>query len=176
MLTVSEWESMLHLFPTDFEHPEHMQFAIVKALDDFIGIIKSKPTILSDYREPKPYEDESQHHYGLAVDLTWPHLDPVEVWNTARAARLFTGLGIYKNEQDAVSFHFDRRRDRTVDDPALWSGDIIHPYDPDLGAHIKVITYHGVPFVLDYLKKKRRAISVLAVTLVSSFVIYRLWS
>lgn len=174
MLTVNQWASLLHLLPTDFEHPEKMEWSIVKALDDFIGILRSKPSIISDYREPQRGEKESQHHHGRAVDCVWPSLDPLQVGDTARSARLFNGLGIYKNEQDAVSFHFDTREERDVHDPALWSGDITHPYDAELGTHIKVITYYAWSVVVEYLKKKVLATSVIVVSVLASFVIYRL--
>lgn len=174
MLTLNQWNSLLHLFPTDFRHPERMQWSVVKAMDDFIGIVKAKPIILSDYREPQPTEKESQHHHGLAIDPYWPDLDPIEIWNAARAARLFHGLGIYKNEEDAVSFHFDTREDRTVDNPALWSGDIVHPYDPATRRHYKLISYYAWSYVVEYLKKKRVVISGIVGLAALSYAIYRL--
>lgn len=118
-----DWSRIINLRRSALSRPDGMQHTIVEALDQFIRIIGSQPQILSDYR---PNDLDSQHSKGLAIDAYWPGKDSLSIWNAARASQLFSGLGIYLNEHNVVSFHFDRRTDRTTTKPALWGDFITH--------------------------------------------------
>lgn len=146
MISDELWKYLRYLKRSDFNYPDDLNFSIVQAVDRFIELyILVKPEFLSDFR---PNDLDSQHSRGLALDMTWPGLDPVDIWNKARSARLFTGLGIYVNPAGFVSFHFDRRIDRTVEDPALW-GQLI---DPETDPRREKYVAAGV--VIDVIKKK----------------------
>jgi len=169
MISSEQWKEFLTLTPSDFNYPNQMRFDIVSALDRFIGIVGAKPIFLSDYRPGDP----RQHGKGAAVDVTWPDRDPLEIWNLALESRLFNGLGIYLNERDVVSFHFDTRSDRTPDNPALWGDFIIYPYDETAGTHVRRDEYTTAQAIIDVLEKKK-GIPVL-VAAVLAFALY-LWS
>lgn len=151
MLTAEQWSSLVHLGPSDFQRPDGLQYGIVKALDQFISRIGSKPVILSDYRPGDPKE----HGHGLAIDTTWPGQDALYIRSQAMNNwPNFTGVGLYINEQGAVSFHFDQRQDtirRSA--PDRWGGIITHPFDEATGAHKKIIDYVGMDVVVDLVKK-----------------------
>jgi hypothetical protein len=150
MVTKQQWDSLVVVKKTDFRYPESMAWPIVQNIDRLAQRLESKPMIISDYRP----NDLKQHGIGTAVDTVWPGLDPLTVWNEARAMKLFTGLGVYLNQLNAVSFHFDNRLDRTVNNPALWGDFISTVYDPDLGQHVRKDEYTGVDVVIDMIKKK----------------------
>lgn len=146
MISVEQWSRLHWLKRNNFNRPDYLDWSIVHAVDEFIadniGIV---PVILSDYR---PNDLDSQHSRGLAVDMYWPELDPLEVWEKARASKLFSGLGIYLNKAGVVSFHFDTRVDRTVENPALWGRFIEQSDNPITKGYV------GADLVLDALKKK----------------------
>jgi hypothetical protein len=153
MITPQQWHSLLYLTPSFFKYPDRMAFAVVAGLDRLIQLVGSMPVWLDDYRFHSDNPD-SQHLTGRAIDVTWPDRDPLEVWDIVQKARIFSGLGLYANEQDVASFHFDTRPDRTVTKPALWGGRISHPFNPDTGAPVKQIDYVGAGVILEQLKKK----------------------
>jgi len=140
-----------------FKYPDHLDFSVVWALDSFIrDYLKGAPVvILSDYRPGDP----KQHGLGRAVDFTVPGMDSLSVWTSLRAARLFSGLGIYLNDLGAVSFHVDTRLDVSVNTPDTWGDFITHPFDPDLGEHVRKDQYTTAELVIATVKKN--ALSVL---------------
>jgi len=150
MILSKQWASLLFLEPSFFQYPYEMDFSIVSALDRFIELVGSMPLNLSDYRPGDP----RQHGLGRAIDTTWPNRDPLEIWNLARQSHLFSGLGIYLNDRDVVSFHFDTRADRTPDDPALWGDFITHSFDESTNSSVRQDEYTIAASVIDVIKKK----------------------
>jgi hypothetical protein len=152
MISQTQWGSLLNLTPEMFRRPDGLNFGIVQALDQFITIVGSRPVILSDFRPGDP----KQHGRGDAIDAWWSNgIDPTVIWERALASRLFHGLGVYLNEIGAVSFHFDKRIERTPSDPALWGDLISHSHDADTGAVVRTDNYTTAQAVLDEIKKKR---------------------
>jgi hypothetical protein len=149
-MTSAEWKIPLYLKPADFKYPDQLQANIVIALDRFAGQVGSRPVILSDYR----LGDTGEHGRGLAIDTTWPGHEPLEIWDKANAVQLFSGLGIYVNEVGAVSFHFDKRTDRSVSAPATWGAVVTHPLDADTGSHVQLNEYTAAQVIIDIIKKK----------------------
>jgi len=67
---------------------------------------------------------------------------------------LFNGVGIYINEQNVASFHFDTRPETIRDDePDRWGGVITHPYSTDVGDHVRQTEYVAADVVLGIIKK-----------------------
>lgn len=70
----------------------------------------------------------SQHNLGIdfkvrAVDLLIPPGKNLEqIYNYARNARQFSGIGVYPDWQPRPGIHLDTRQGRTPGDPATWSG------------------------------------------------------
>ncbi len=149
MITPEQWKSLLHLKAGDFAHADQMQWSIVRALDLFISIVKTRPVILSDFR----LGDPRQHGRGTAVDTTWPGANPLDINRRALGANLFSGIGLYVNEAGVVSHHFDTRIDRTPAKPATWGGVIEHPYNEETKKTDKTISYVGLSQVVDLVKK-----------------------
>jgi len=165
-----EWESLIHLKPSMFQYPDKVKFSVVHALDQFVGIIGSKPVIISDYRPGDP----KQHGKGLAIDTVWSGIDALTLWGKAIGSKLFNGLGIYLNEKGAISFHFDKRTERTPDNPARWGCFITHPYDPETATHVRADEYTTAEIIISELKKKG---IIVAVGLIAfGYAIYRLLS
>jgi hypothetical protein len=150
-LTSEQWKSLLYFRPSDFKKPEGLRFSIVSALNRFVGQIGSRPVILSDYRPGDP----KTHGQGMAIDTSWPGVDPLVVHKKAMANPEFGGVGVYVNELGAASFHFDTRQ-TTIRDygPDRWGGIITHPLDAATGEHVRRTEYVGANIVLDILKKK----------------------
>lgn len=146
----SMYTSLLYLSPDMFDYPERLSEELLRKVDQFVGIIGQRPTVLSDYRPGDP----KTHGKGQALDLVWPSLDPLRVWSELKQAKLFSGLGIYLNDLGAVSFHVDVRPDRTATDPAIWGDFIVHTTDPDTGRAVRVDQYVGADLVIAELKKK----------------------
>lgn len=149
MITPLEWAKLSFLKRADFQSPDQLQLSIVKALDTFIGQLKVKPDILSDYRPWTASNPNSQHSRGLAIDTAFGALNPLDVLAAAESSKLFDGIGIYRNEKGAVSFHFDKRGTQ-----ARWGGVITHPVDADTGKVSKQIDYVSLKAVVDLIKKK----------------------
>jgi len=150
MMSLLQWKALLYLDPSQFEYPDEMSPDIVGALDHFIGLVGSRPIILSDFRPGDP----RQHGLGRAIDVTWPDQEPLRVYELALESRLFSGIGIYLNDQDTVSFHFDSRLDRSPDDPALWGDFITYPFDVDTGQNVRHDEYTSAQAVVSVIKKK----------------------
>jgi hypothetical protein len=149
MMTPLEWAQLSFLKRSDFSSPDNLQLSIVKALDTFIGQLKVKPDILSDYRPWTASNPNSQHSRGLAIDVAFGALNPLDTLSAAEKSGLFDGIGIYRNEKGAISFHFDKRGSK-----ARWGGVITHPVDPDTGKTSKQIDYVSLQAVIDLIKKK----------------------
>jgi len=148
MITPLEWAQLSFLKRTDFVSPDKLELSIVKALDGFIDVMKLKPDILSDYRAWTASNPNSQHSRGLAIDVAFGALNPLDTLAAAEKSRLFDGIGIYRNEKGAVSFHFDKRGSQ-----ARWGGVITHSADPDTGKAVKIIEYVSLQAVIDLIKK-----------------------
>lgn len=86
-------------------------------------IMASEPIVLDDYRKNDPKE----HGKGNAVDTVWPELKPLFVLDTILQMNLFGGVGIYVNEKNFVSFHFDIRPHKPNGGVATWYGKITYP-------------------------------------------------
>jgi len=155
MISPNQWNSLLYLKASHFKNPDKLAWTIVRNLDLFIQRVGSRPVILSDWR---PYDaargGKQQHFEGTSIDTTWPGQDPLRIWQEMLASKLFSGLGVYLNNVDAVSFHTDTRTDRTVDDPALWGDFITYPFDPARGKIVRRDQYVGAGLVLEAIKKK----------------------
>ncbi len=152
MISTAQWASLLTLQRSQFRYPDKMQWSVVSALDQLANRIGSRPQVLDDYRPGDP----KQHGKGLATDTYWPGVDPLNVWEHIKTSRLFSGFGIYVNEKGAVSFHTDKRIERTVTNPATWGDFIAHIYDAEDGEHKRQDNYTTAQAVLDFLKKKVR--------------------
>jgi len=130
MITDAQWLSLKRLRRAHFRYPDMMQWPLVQALDTFADSINKTPSILSDYRTPESNaaadgSGSSQHMQGLAADHYWEGVEPVWLWDRLIQSRLFSGIGIYRNDKGAVSFHTDVRSTRSPENPATW-GQLIH--------------------------------------------------
>lgn len=168
MITDQQWKSLLYLKPSDFRAPDKMSWLTVKSLDVFIGIIGSKPQIISDWRD----DDLRTHGQGIAVDTVFSALDPLQVNKTALNSQLFSGVGLYVNDAGVASHHFDNRSDRSPENPAIWGGKITHPYDSYAQKHVKKIEYTSMSVIEEILKKKG-SIAILFL-IVSGFLLWKL--
>ncbi len=148
------WNTLRNLREDQFKIPSFMDETILMALDSFISIVGENPKILSDFRN----DDPRQHGLGLAVDTVFVQSDPLFIWENALASGLFSGIGIYLNEKNIVSFHFDTRVDRTPADPATWGDFISYPIDPDTNMPFRKDNYTEALAVIDEIKKKMPAI------------------
>ena len=172
MITAAQWKSLLWLKPTDFRHPDKLQWSIVRALDAFIFQVGSKPKVISDWR---PFDSAAkttqQHPKGYAIDTDWGFEDPVIIWEKMRSSRLFSGMGVYRNQLGVVTFHTDTRVERTVQDPALWGVFITYPYNPATGTVVRHDQFVAADAVIDVLKKKGTIVALMVGTLL--FVILK---
>lgn len=164
--------SSLYLSETDFRHPDKMSPLTVSSLDRMVGLVGSKPNIISDWRPYDPESPNSRHYYGDAVDTAWPGVDPLTVLNLAFESQLWTGIGIYLNDQNAVSFHFDNRPGVSPTNPSKWGAFITHPYDPLKQANVQNNQYTTMQAILDVLKKKGIGMSVLLITFAFAIYLY----
>ena len=144
------WNQLRHLEITDFKYPVEIHESILRSLDSFISIVGEKPKILSDFRA----DDPRQHGIGFAIDTLFVQSDPIFIWENALNSKLFSGLGVYLNENNIVSFHFDTRVDRTTEHPALWGDFISYPVDPDSNLPFRKDNYTTASAVIDEIKKK----------------------
>lgn len=145
-----QWNRLLHLKPVDFKYPDRLDYSIVFALDRFTALIGSKPVIMSDFRPGDP----RQHGIGRAIDTTWPGVDPVFINQKALESQLFSGVGLYWNDVQVASHHFDTRTNRTITAPARWGAYISHPYDQATGHNVAKYEYTTMDSILDMIKKK----------------------
>jgi hypothetical protein len=146
-MLVSDWDFIKNYSPSDFNYPEKLQFSVVSALDRLTDLVGKKAIILDDYRPQDVDNPTSQHLLGKAIDTTWPNVQPEAVWLMATESGLFGGVGIYVNEKDAVSFHFDTRDKKPDGSLYTWGGIITRP------SGNKKIDYTAADVVLDMLPK-----------------------
>jgi hypothetical protein len=153
-VTAQQWNSLIHLKPSDFKYPDRLEFSIVQALDRFISLVGSRPIILSDWRPVGEERPGSQHPLGTATDSTWPGQDPVRINSLALQSGLFSGVGIYWNDVNVASHHLDTRTNRSVSHPATWGAYITHPFDQATGGHVTKYEYTVMDTILEMIKKK----------------------
>lgn len=146
---MADWSTMMYLAPGDFTRPDDLDPSVVWGLDRLASRFGVKPIVLDDV-SPRPNNPGSQHPKGTAIDFTFPTIDSVQVMNAIEDMKFFTGYGMYVNEKGAVSFHVDRRSDRTPDNPATWGA----WKDRDRGIHHW--QYTGLQTIVDQVKKKSR--------------------
>lgn len=168
MASVDQFKNLLYLTPDQFKHPENMDISVLTGLDRLILKVGSKPVIISDYRPG----DTGQHGLGTAIDTVWPGIDPLGVWSLAKDSQFFSGLGVYVNDKNAVSFHFDTRIDRSRLNPALWGDFITYPFDPQKGEHVRKDDYVGADLVIDFVKKNVGGIARGAILLTIAIYLY----
>lgn len=162
MISPQQWDSLRFLSQADFNYPEKMVWDTVSNLDTAASMVGTRPLILSDFRPDERLT--SQHRHGRAIDTTWPGQNPLRVWNVLRGAEMFSGLGVYVNEQGVASFHTDTRPERSAADPALWGGNITHKSEYDGGPIVRATAYVAAADILDIIKKKApAALTILAV-------------
>jgi len=167
MITESQWASCKRLRKEQFQYPDKMQWSIVQALDTFADSINKTPQILSDYRTPTANvatggSGSSQHMQGVAADHYWQGVEPVWLWDKLIQSRLFSGIGIYRNDKGAVSFHTDVRPTRSPENPATW-GQLIHGSTRE--------PYVAAASILSLLKKP----TSIAIILLVAVIGYALW-
>jgi len=167
MITQAQWDSLLVYKPSDFHYPDDLEYDLVSALDAFSLLIGQKMTIISDYRAG----DEREHGQGRAADSTFAKGDPVEIFETAFNSGLFNGVGIYINELNAVSYHFDVRPVTIrATEPDRWGGIITHPLDLTIGQHVKMIEYVAAETVIDIIKKNTIGLTIGAIGLIALYL------
>jgi len=148
-MLASEWLQLTHFSPANVPDPDKIQFSILKALDDFVTKIGSRPVFLDVWRSPAS-DKPKWHSQGIAVDVTFPERDPLEILRLAESSGLFDGIGIYRNEAGAVSFHFDKRGYR-----ARWGAEITHAVNPDTGKVVQNNAYTTLDRIVDLISKKK---------------------
>lgn len=151
-----DWSVIRFYKREEFASPDKLDHTIVSALDSFVDVLGVKPVVIDDWRERKNEEDKSQHANGLALDFIVTGLDSLVVLDKIKESRLFTGFGLYTNENNIQSFHVDRRTDRTCDDPATWGG----WKDRDKG--IESWQYVGLQDLIEVVKKNKGGSLLLA--------------
>lgn len=168
MITQQQWSSLQRVKRSWFKYPDNLDWSIVSAFDRFAVSVGVNAQVISDYRPGDP----RQHGQGRAIDSVWAGLDPLAINSKALASGLFSGVGIYSNEQGVASHHFDTRTDRTTGNPAVWGGLITHPFDPEKNSNVKTITYVGMAQVVDFLKKSLAKPGTLIILALFAFVIW----
>ena len=141
------WLGLAHYFREDFTYPDRLDHSIVAALDRFTALVGQKALILSDWR---PYDEKnpnSRHAFGDALDVVFPGIDPLKVLPLAQSSGLFDGIGIYLNERNAVSFHFDKRGHS-----ASWGAFIKPAVDPVTGKAIRENVYVTMADVVEKIE------------------------
>lgn len=121
-ITKVDWSQILYYEPSDFKHPEKLDFSVVRGLDRLAAMLGRKAVILSDFRVGSlaPSGEPSVHSLGRAIDFTYPGLDPMTVLKNIQVVKCFSGYGMYVNAAGVFSFHVDTRTSRTVENPATW--------------------------------------------------------
>jgi len=168
MISDSQWASLRWYRKSDFSHPDNLDWSVVTALDQLSTKLGQKATVLSDYRPTDTKFPNSQHLVGRAIDVSFPGLDSLQVLGVIRSSRLFSGFGLYTNDQNVQSFHVDTRTARTVDNPATW-GDVI-----DHSTGKRVDSYTSLDAVINLVKKNAGTIGLGVLILgVAAFLILR---
>lgn len=153
MSTVKSWNSLGLYSRDDFKYPDKVHWPLIEALDRVSVDIGRKGVVLSDWRPYDPNNPDSQHFYGLAVDVYFPGVDSLTILERLKESRLFSGIGIYTNENETESFHVDQRPNRTGEYPALW-GAITAPVVVPTGETKRVRTYTTLQAVVDEIKAR----------------------
>lgn len=104
-----QWSTISNYSRQDFAYPDKLDNSIIQALDTFTSSTGFQAKILDDYRQYTAGNPNSRHAYGDAVDVYFPGYDSLKVLAAAESSGLFDGLGVYLNERNGVSFHFDKR-------------------------------------------------------------------
>ena len=149
MATDAVFGALKKLRPEQFQNPGAMKASILIAFDRFLVRLGLPAQILSEYR---PGAD-GQHGKGRAIDFIVPNADPLFIWQMIKSAGVFTGIGIYLNDKDYVSFHVDTRTDRTTSDPAEWGNFVMHPAD-GAGRETRVDNYVASGPIVAMIQKK----------------------
>jgi len=130
------WLSITHYFREDFTYPDRIDHSIVAALDRFTNTVGIKALILDDWRPFDAKNPSSRHNVGDALDVVFRGIDPLKILALAKSSGLFDGIGIYLNERNAASFHFDKRGQS-----ASWGAFIQPSVAPDTGKVIRENIY-----------------------------------
>ncbi len=117
-MTPDRWATLRWYGPSDFKHPEKLDYRLLRDFDWLATRLNQKAFVLSDFRVGY----RGQHPEGRAIDFVYPEIDSTFVLDTIRDLKRFTGFGMYINDIGAISFHVDNRIDRTPSDPATWGG------------------------------------------------------
>lgn len=149
MISPSQWLQLRHFTPANVPDSDKIQFSILQALDEFTGIIGARPVFLDVWR-PVVSGSPVWHNQGIAVDVAYPDKDPLGVLQAAESSGLFDGIGIYRNERGAISFHFDKRGYK-----ARWGAEITHAVDPDTGKTVQQNAYTTLERIVDLIGKKK---------------------
>jgi len=149
MLTSQQWLQLRHFTPANVPDSDKLEFSILKALDNFTDQIGAPPVFIDTWR-PLVSGKPEWHSKGIAVDVAYPGRDPLEILDLAERSGLFDGLGIYRNEAGAVSFHFDKRGYK-----ARWGAEITHSVDPDTGRSVQNNSYTTLEQIVALLGKKK---------------------
>ena len=104
------------------KHPDKVDDRAIRYMDALIYVLQSEPVVLSDFRDGDP----KTHGRGLAIDTTWPDIDPIQVLRVSLNLNLWGGVGIYLNEVGYVSLHHDIRDHKPDGSIATW-GCLITP-------------------------------------------------
>lgn len=147
-----DWSVVRYYSESDFSYPDKLDHKIVSALDSLVDILGNKPEVIDDWRDTK----EGWHPTGLALDIIVHGLDSLEVLDKIRGSKLFTGFGLYTNENNVQSFHVDRRTDRDFNDPATWGG------WKDRTKGVEVWQYVGLQDLIEVVKKNKSGSLLLA--------------
>lgn len=149
MLTAQQWMQIKNFTPADIPDSDKMQFSIVQALDRFTDRLGVKPVFLDTWR-PAQAGAPVWHNSGIAVDVAYYSVNPLGVLQEAESSGLFDGIGIYRNEAGAVSFHFDKRGYR-----ARWGAEITHVIDPDTNKTVQKNAYTTLENIVALIGKKK---------------------
>lgn len=122
-----QWQSIKNYSRVDFAYPDNLDHSIIAALDQFTAQTGLHAKILDDYRSYTASNPNSRHAFGDAVDVYFPGQDSLRVLAAAENSGLFDGIGVYLNERNAVSFHFDKRGSK-----ARW-GAFVEPVESTAG-------------------------------------------
>lgn len=149
MISAQDWLTIKNFSPATIPDSEKMDISIVKALDAFTSAYGVAPVFIDTWR-PFVAGNPVWHNQGIAVDVAYPGRDPLDVLQAAESSGLFDGIGIYRNELGAVSFHFDKRGYR-----ARWGAEITHKVDPATGKTVQNNAYTTLESIVALLGKKK---------------------
>ena len=145
-ITRVNWATIRNFKPVSFKHPEKLDDSVVRGLDLLQDFLPGKIIPIDDYRFATT-DSQSQHALGRAIDFVVPGVDSLDVLAAIRGVRVFSGFGMYTNEQNYQSFHVDTRIDRSTDAPATWGA------WKDRTANVTAWQYVGLSQIVDLVKK-----------------------